>query len=210
MVTVEVDAVSVESRLSGGQFSCPACPGLLRPWGWARSRRVHGIDDAVRPRRARCDECLATHVLLPVNLLARRGYTAELVVTALVARAAGRGHRPIAAQLAVPSSTVRGWLRRMSGRLEHVRARFTQVVIDIAAGVSVPTGAGTRWRGMLAALGAATAALRTRFGARGRLGTVTAARVAVALSNGLLLAPGWPGADPVRSATPVAPAALQI
>ena len=43
-MTVEADPVRVESRLAAGQVDCPCCPGVLRPWGWARPRGVHGID----------------------------------------------------------------------------------------------------------------------------------------------------------------------
>ncbi|MCX2934724.1 helix-turn-helix domain-containing protein, partial [Mycobacterium sp. CVI_P3] len=70
MVTVEVDPVRVESRLMAGAIACPVCPdGVLGGWGYARSRQVEGLDDPVRPRRARCRSCLVTHVLLPVTML---------------------------------------------------------------------------------------------------------------------------------------------
>lgn len=59
----------------------------------------------------------ATHVLLPVTLLARRGYAAWLVWSALVHRGRGLGHRRVAAAVGVPVTTVRDWLRRMGGRL---------------------------------------------------------------------------------------------
>jgi hypothetical protein len=131
-------------------------------------------------------------VLLPADLLVRRAYPAATVIAALVARARGLGHRPIAADLGVPAGTVRGWLRRMSGRLDAVRKVFIAAAITVLPGVAAPTGGGGSWRDVLAALGAATAALRTRFGTAGSVGTVTAERVACALSNGRLLAPGWP------------------
>ena len=36
MVTVEVDPERVESRLAGGELSCPSCPdGVLVRWGFA-------------------------------------------------------------------------------------------------------------------------------------------------------------------------------
>lgn len=209
-MTVEVDAVSVESRLSGGRLSCPVCPGVLGPWGWARARRVHGLAGPVRPRRARCRDCLVTHVLLPVTLLLRRGYAAALVMAVLMARAAGRGHRAIAVDARVPTSTVRGWLRRMSGRVEQVRACFARVAVEVGVDLEVPSGAGSPWRDMLAAVGAATEALRARFGMSGAVGKVTAAQVAAAVSNGRLLAPDWPGAGSVNLATRVASAALGV
>ena len=90
-MTVEADPVRVESRLAAGQVDCPGCPGVLRPWGWARPRGVHGIGGVLRPRRARCGACLVTHVLLPVTVLLRRAYAAEVIGAALLARAGGAG-----------------------------------------------------------------------------------------------------------------------
>ena len=91
VVTVEADPVRVESRLAAGKVECPGCLGVLRPWGWARPRGVHGMDGVLRPRRTRCAGCLVTHVLLPVTLLLRRAYAAEVIGAALLARATGRG-----------------------------------------------------------------------------------------------------------------------
>lgn len=88
MVTVEVDPVRVESRLAAGELRCSACPdGVLAGWGFARSRRVVGLADPVRPRRSRCRGCAVTHVLLPVSLLLRRAYAAERVWAVLEAKA---------------------------------------------------------------------------------------------------------------------------
>jgi len=54
----------------------------------------------LRPRRARCPGCLVTHVLLlPVTVLVRRGYAVEVIGAALLARAAGAGHRTIGGRL---------------------------------------------------------------------------------------------------------------
>lgn len=92
MVTVEVDPVRVESRLAAGGIGCPGCgAGLLGGWEYARPRVIAGTDTRVRPRRARCRSCGVTHVLLPVSLLLRRAYLAELVFAALVAKALGSG-----------------------------------------------------------------------------------------------------------------------
>ena len=95
MVTVEADPVLVETRLAGGRIGCPGCEESLRPWGWARAREVHGIAETLRPRRVRCAACLVTHVLLPVTVLLRRAYAADVIGAAVTARAAGAGHRPI-------------------------------------------------------------------------------------------------------------------
>jgi hypothetical protein len=92
----------------------------------------------LRPRRARCAGCLVTHVLLPVTLLLRRAYAADVVGAALSARAAGRGHRWVGLALGVPAATVRGWLRVMAGRLEATRMRLLRVAHHGAGGARLP------------------------------------------------------------------------
>lgn len=191
-MTVEADQVRVESRLMAGQIHCPDCRAALRPWGWARPRDIHGITDVLRPRRARCRDCLITHVLLPVTVLARRAYAVEVIGAVLLARTNGSGHRPIAQALGIPASTVRGWLRVMAARLEPVRLYWVQVARRAGVDQSVPTALGSPWRDLLAALGAATAAVTRRFGVVGVLGPVTAWQLAAACSAGRLLAPDWP------------------
>jgi len=111
-------------------------------------------------------------VLLPVTVLARRAYAAEVIGAALTARAGGRGHRPIGVALGVPAATVRGWLRVMTGRLGSVRVFLLRVAARAGVDLAVPDAAGSPWRDLLNAL--------------------DAARQAVACSAGRLLAPGWP------------------
>lgn len=191
MVTVEADQVLVESRLTGGGVSRPVCPGVLAPWGWGRRRDVWGVG-TLRPRRGRCSSCLVTQVLLPVTVLLRRADAAAAIWAALVARAAGHGHRMIAALVGSPACTVRGWLRRMSSRLEAVRVHFTVVGRRAAVDQAALDATGSPWKDVVAAVGAAWVALRSRFGLAGLVGTVTAGQVAVASSGGRLLSPGWP------------------
>lgn len=191
LVTVEADQVLVESRLTAGGVPCPVCPGVLTPWGWARRREVRGVG-TLQPRRARCSLCLVTHVLLPVTVLLRRADAAAVIWTALVARAAGHGHRTIAALVGTPTSTARGWLRRMSTRLEPVRVHFTVVTRRAGVDQAVPDATGDAWRDVVAAVAAAWLAITSRFGSAGLVGTVTAAQVACASSGGRLLSPGWP------------------
>ncbi len=45
-----------------------------------------------------------THVLLPVSLLLRRAYSAELIWAVLKAKAAGGGYRRIAGRAGIPLS----------------------------------------------------------------------------------------------------------
>jgi hypothetical protein len=131
-------------------------------------------------------------VLLPVTVLSRRAYGVEVIGAALLARAAGSGHRLIGQGLGVPAATVRSWLRRMATRLEPVRLHLLQVAHRAGIDRPVPKALGSPWRDLVAALGAATAAVTGRFGPVGVLGAVTAWQVAVACSAGQLLAPGWP------------------
>jgi hypothetical protein len=131
-------------------------------------------------------------VLLPVTVLSRRAYASEVIGAALSARAVGSGHRSIAQGLAVPAATVRGWLRTMGSRLEVARVHLLQVARRAGVDLPMPKALGSPWRDLLAALGAATAAVTGRFGPVGMLGPVTAWQVAAACSGGRLLAPGWP------------------
>lgn len=193
MVTVEVDLVRVESRLAAGQIECPTCAqGVLGGWGFARSRRVVGLAGPVRPRRARCRSCSATHVLLPVTVLLRRGYAAQMIWDALSLRSHGWGHRRIAENLSAPATTVRGWLRRVGGRLESIRAWFLQIAVRTGIDVAIPDGSSCPWRDAVAAIATMVTAIQLRFGSAGLLGAMTPQLVMVAVSSGRLLAPGWP------------------
>lgn len=189
MLTVETDPVSVEERLRSGRLACPGCAGVLAGWGRARARTVRDRDGEVRvvPRRSRCTGCRATHVLLPVLLLVRRADTASVIGSAVEAKAAGDGHRPIAQRLGRPAATVRGWLRRFAGRVEQVRVVFTLRARALAADPVLPGPAGSGWADAVASVAAAAAAFRARF-----VREVPVWQVAAAVSAARLLAPGWP------------------
>ena len=137
MLTVNGDGDEVERQLAGGELACPSCGGVLGGWGDARLRRVRaaeGPDDTdvvLVPRRSRCRGCGATHVLLPAWCLLRRADAAAVIGAALVAAAAGDGHRRIAGLAGRPASTVRGWLRRFAGRAEEVRVFFTGLLARV-------------------------------------------------------------------------------
>jgi hypothetical protein len=192
MLTVETDTVSVEERLRSGGLACPGCAGVLAGWGRARARTVRGPDSPVRivPRRSRCTGCRATHVLLPVLMLARRADTVVVIGAALAAKASGGGHRLIAARLGRPPGTVRGWLRRFATRVEAVRVVFTRSCRALAPDPVLPGPAGSAWADAIAAVNAAAAALGARF----EVGQVPVWQVAAAVSAGRLLLPGWPAA----------------
>ncbi len=211
VVTVSADPSSVESRLSAGEMLCPSClVGVLGGWGFARSRSIVGAAGRLRPRRARCRVCRVTHVLLPVVLLLRRAYLAELVWAALQARAGGAGHRRIGVGLSVPSWTVRGWLRRAAGRLEAARTVFLQHAVTAGVDVRIPASGGSGWADLVAAVAVAAGSLSVRFSSGLGSGAPSLALVASVASGGRLLSPGWPVATPAGAATPVDPDAASV
>jgi hypothetical protein len=136
-------------------------------------------------------------VLLPVGVLARRADAVAVIGAALAAKAAGLGARPIAAWLDRPLGTVRGWLARFGGRVEAVRDWFTRLLCAVAVDPVPPEPAGSVWADALAAITAATAAVRARFA----VATVTVWQVVCAASGGRLLAPGWPAGSVNTSST---------
>jgi len=190
MVTVEVDAAGVERRLRSGRLTCPGCTGVLTGWGHGRERTIRGLDGPlrVRPRRSRCSTCGITHMLVPITLLVRRADAAVVIGVALAAKATGAGYRSIAAGLGRPADTVRGWLRRFTGRTEAVRSVFTVWLRALASDPVMPQPAGDPWADALAALAAAARAAAGRF----RVPMVPVWELATAVSGGRLLAPGWP------------------
>ena len=144
MLIVCVEQARVEAELVGGLLGCPSCRGVLGPWGHGRERvlRCRAGDRLVRPRRARCRGCTATHVLLPDVALLRRQDEVSVIGSAIEAKVAGEGHRSIAARLGVHADTVRGWLRRFAERAERVRAHFSRwaVALDPQLGAVLPAG----------------------------------------------------------------------
>jgi hypothetical protein len=183
VVMVGSDVGEVERRLRAGELVCP-CGGCLVPWGHARSRSVRGVGD-LRPRRARCGVCLVTHVLLTVSCLLRRADGVEVIGVALQAKATGAGHRPIAARLERPASTVRGWLRAFARNAETVRSVFTGllVALDPLTGLlpvhlSVVADA-------VEVVGVCAGAARRRLGV---VGAVSPWQLAAAVTGGRLLA----------------------
>jgi hypothetical protein len=190
VLTVEIDVEAVERRLGSGRLACPGCSGALAGWGHARPRQVRGLAGRVRvvPRRSRCTGCGATHVLLPVLVLARRADIAAVIGLALAAKADGVGHRRIAAALGRPPETVRGWLRRFAARVEAVRVVFTGWCRALAPDPVLPgagrVGVGGRARRGHRDCSGAGCPVRARRGAglagrgRGVRGPAAAARLA--------------------------------
>ena len=104
------------------RICCPACAAGLAPWGHGRARLVRGMAwaeaelaaderwEPFRPRRGRCEACAGTCAAAGVAA-ARRADTAEVVVSAIEARAAGARPQDIADDLGRPEGTARGVLR---------------------------------------------------------------------------------------------------
>ena len=129
------DPARVEAALASGELACPHCDGELRPWGHARPRVLRSRSGAteLRPRRAWCASCTKTSVLLPDVWLLRRVDEVEVIGAALLERAAGSGHRRIAALLDRPPETVRGWLRRFASKAEALCAHFRHWALALDA-----------------------------------------------------------------------------
>lgn len=192
MVTVGVVACAVEWQLAGGRLRCPACSGRLAGWGYARERVIrgeNGVGWRLRPRRSRCGGCGVTHVLLPVACLLRRADGVAVIWAALAGKAAGLGHRPIAAGLGRPASTVRDWLARFASRAGAVRGLFTVLLCALDADPPPLLPAGSAVADAVAAVAAAAAAAGRRWA--GRLVSLSPGELASSVSAGLLLSPSW-------------------
>jgi hypothetical protein len=180
MLIVCAQVARVEAELLAGQLSCPACRGVLGPWGHARRRvlRCRAGDERFCPRRARCRGCSATHVLLPEVVLLRRQDEVSVIGEASVA---GVGYRRIAERLGVPADTVRGWLGRFAGRVVLLREHFTRcaVSLDPEIGPLLPAHSGVA--DALEAIAVAARAWVLRFG------SCDPWSVASRLSGGVLL-----------------------
>jgi hypothetical protein len=166
MRMVRPEAADVERELAAGELRCPDCDGELRRWSYARRRTVRTQDGLVwvRPRRARCGACGKTHVLLPVLLLLRRHDVVDVIGAALLAKASGRGHRGIAADLRLPAETVRGWLRRFRRRAAAIRDQFTQLAHSLGADLRTAQPRASPFADALEAIGVAARAAASRFG----------------------------------------------
>ena len=183
MLSISVTPSVLEADLAAGRLRCPGCGGPLRAWGHARERSVRTLDGALRtlrPRRACCERCDATHVLLPAWCVPRRRDGTEVIGAALLGKAHGEGHRRIAARLGRPPGTVRGWLRAFTARAEAIEecARRTASMIDIT---TVGRDAGSPLATSVDALGIATRRCRLRLRMSG-----TPWELAVVLTGGLL------------------------
>lgn len=158
---------------------CPACGGVLvGAWrGYERAVRICGRVRRLRIARTRCARCRRTHALVPSFVVAGRLDGAMSVGLALALAARGAGHRPIAARLDLPATTVRGWLRRLRARALAHAARVGRMAAVLGArGARPPPGTGplaALWR-VLTALRRAARAHLGPAGLLGRAGLLVA------------------------------------
>ena len=188
MLTVGNSAAVVEELLGNGLLSCPGCGGRLGGWGHAVRRRVFTagrVAVSVRPRRARCVSCGATHVLLPAWLLLRRCDGVSVIGDMLARAARGEGFRSVAAASGVPADTVRDRLRRFRSLAGRVREFFTRLAGVLAADPVPLDPAGSAAGDAVVAIAAAWAAAAGRWPAL----AVSPWELAAVVTAGSLMSP---------------------
>ena len=132
--------------------------------GDALTMRTHDGLLSTKPRRSICYACEHTHVLLPTIALLRRFDVAEAIGEALVLKAAGWGHRRIAAGFGVPSTTVRDWLRRFALRAEAIRSHFTALAYLLDSSLGAIQARGSPQGDAVEAMVVASCCAARRFG----------------------------------------------
>jgi transposase-like protein len=111
---LDVEAYAARGRdIDPPRFACPRCGGPTVRWHGYRRHLRDERDRLIWIARLRCTRCGVTQALLPSFTLPRRWDGVADVGRAAELAAAGLGHRPIAAALGRPETTVRGWLRRL-------------------------------------------------------------------------------------------------
>lgn len=196
MVMVEPDAQVVEARLLAGEIVCPLCAGELRPWGFARRRRLRDGDRPVpvRPRRSRCRGCLVTHVLLPVIALLRRRDLAVVIGRAVQAHfAEGVSQEAVAEQAGVHPDVARRWLRRFASNAAVLQAGFVALAHSLDPLLGPVAAQGSPGRDALEAIGVAAAAATRRLGPASSLWSFVAGATGgrlLANTNCTVAAPG--------------------
>lgn len=96
--------------------------------------------------------------------LLRRCDVVESIGRALEAKAAGAGHRSVAAGLGAPETTVRGWLRRFAGRAPVIREHFTRVAHRLGAELGAVQPRASPFADAVEAIGVAALAAAERYG----------------------------------------------
>jgi hypothetical protein len=166
--------------------------GRLARWGFGKERDLvgpGGVIERVRPRRAMCPACEASRVLLPDSMLRRRQYGVEVIWAGLLAAAWGRPWNQVAAELGVPFSTVRDWLRRFMRRADRVHAWLCGLLPRLVDDPVWPPGTASAAGDALAVLGALHQQMPGRWPV---VAGLSPGQLAARLSRCGLLAPSWP------------------
>jgi hypothetical protein len=143
----------------------------------------------VRPRRALCAACGVSRVLLPDSMLRRRQYGVEVIWAGLLAAARGRPWNQVAAELGVPYTTVREWLRRFARRADRVHAWLCGLLPRLVDDPVWPPGTAGAAGDVLAVLGALHQQMPGRWPL---VAGLSPGQLAARLSRCGLLAPCWP------------------
>ena len=182
----------VDVQLGSGLLRCLGCGGRLARWGFGRERDLAGpggVAERVRPRRALCAGCGVSRVLLPDSMLRRRQYGVEVIWAGLLAAARQVPWNRIAADLGVPYTTVRDWLRRFTRRADRVHAWLGGLVPRLVDDAVWPAGTASAAGDALAVLGALHQQMPGRWPL---VAGLSPGQLAARLSRCGLLAPSWP------------------
>jgi hypothetical protein len=136
-----------------------------------------------------CPACEASRVLLPDSMLRRRQYGVEVIWAGLLAAAWGRPWNQIAAELGVPYTTVREWLRRFARRADRVHAWLCGLLPRLVDDPVWPPGTASAAGDALAVLGALHQQMPGRWPV---VAGLSPGQLAGRLSRCGLLAPSWP------------------
>ena len=140
---LDVDRYAARGRqVEAPRPACPRCGGPTQRWhGYLRHVR-DDRDRLIWIARVRCTACGVTQALLPWFVLPRRWDAVAHVGGAAELAAAGQGHRSIAAALARPETTVRGWLRRLRSRALPLAATLLARAVGFGwSGFDLPVAA---------------------------------------------------------------------
>ena len=139
-------SLSVDEYTSAGrtlEFPRPDCPSCLKTmsfWsGYQRQIREDGRCRSMWVPRVRCDRCRATHALLPAFVLVGRLDVVETAGDVLEAVVEGPGGvRPAAANVQVPHTTARGWLRRFRFLAPELAVAFAALAAELGGALITP------------------------------------------------------------------------
>ncbi len=126
-------------------------------------------------------------MLLPASVLLRRADAVTVIGAALLAKASGLGHRPIARDVGVAESTVRDWLRRIVTVADRVLAVLAAAAAGLGTAFAAPAVTAGPVGAVVELLGVLAASVARELG-----GSCSPWRLAAVVTGGRLLAPAGP------------------